>query len=54
MQIKELIKILEQTNGNGDVYIMGFDDSGSTITTKNIGYSYDDNNDIELYQIPEE
>jgi hypothetical protein len=52
MKIKELLKICkESTNQNSDVYIPSIDYKGNQISTPNVGYNFDDDNNLELYEI---
>lgn len=49
MKIKDLKKILNQApNENAEVYIPGYDGSDRSC---DVGYNFDDNNELDLYVI---
>ena len=51
MKINELIEILNRlSDKEGDVFII----NQENIFTSNIGYSIDDNNDVQLFEIGED
>ena len=51
MNIKELIKILKEApDQEKDIYVESLDN----YWTSNIGFSFDDNNDLQLYEVVKE
>ena len=51
MKIKELIKILKEApDQEKDIYVESLDN----YWTSNIGFSFDDNNDLQLYEVVKE
>jgi hypothetical protein len=51
MKIKELIKILKEApDQERDIHVESLDN----YWTSNIGFSFDDNNDLQLYEVVKE